>query len=107
MGLGIDGSVIGNLVNLLTLPADLGHSVRFRLLQLLDYAVHNIYEDNLHPRSASFKRLFWRTWHLIASYMQLLANKSTSNVSTTEMDGGFTHVGGEGCGGEVRWDECN
>lgn len=39
------------------------------------------------------------TANLIARYVQLLANKATSDVSTTEVNSGFTHVGGESCCG--------
>ena len=47
MGFGVDGSIIGDLVDLLAFAAYLGDSIFLRVLQLLYNAVHNVDEDNL------------------------------------------------------------
>ena len=45
--LGVDGSIVGNGIDLLALGADFCDSVRGVLLQLLNDAVHDIDEDDL------------------------------------------------------------
>ena len=47
MGLGIDGTVIGNCVDLLALTSNLGDCVLWCILELLNELVHNIDKDNL------------------------------------------------------------
>ena len=47
MGLGVDGAVVGNLVDLLTLSSDFGDGVFLGFLKLFDDAVHDINKDDL------------------------------------------------------------
>ncbi len=47
VGLGVDGTVVLDGIDLLTVVADFGHCVALVLLQLLDDAVHDIDEDDL------------------------------------------------------------
>ena len=47
MGLGIDSTVIADGVDLLALPSNLGDSIAFGGLELLNQLVHDIDEDNL------------------------------------------------------------
>ena len=48
MGLGIDCTVIADGVDLLTFPSNLGDSIAFGGLELLNKLVHDIDEDNLY-----------------------------------------------------------
>lgn len=47
MVLGVDGTIVGDFIDLLTLGANLGDGVGGDFLELLDDAVHDIDEDNL------------------------------------------------------------
>ena len=47
MGLGIDSTVIANSVDLLAFASNLGDSIAFGGLELLNELVHDIDEDNL------------------------------------------------------------
>ena len=47
VGLGVDGTIIADGVDLFTVPSNLGHSVALGLLELLNELVHDINEDNL------------------------------------------------------------
>ena len=47
VGLGVDGTVIADGVDLLAFPSDLGNSIALGLLELLNELVHDIDEDDL------------------------------------------------------------
>ena len=47
MGLGIDSTVIADSVDLLTFPSNLGDSITFGCLELLNKLVHDVDEDDL------------------------------------------------------------
>lgn len=51
MGLGVDGTVIADGVDLLAFPSNLGDGVTLGLLELLNELVHDIDEDNLQDES--------------------------------------------------------
>lgn len=48
VGLGVDGTVIADGVDLLAFPPDLSDSVAFGVLELLNELVHDIDEDDLY-----------------------------------------------------------
>ena len=50
VGLGVNGTVIADGVDLLAFPSNLGDSVALGLLELLNERVHDIDEDNLQDR---------------------------------------------------------
>ena len=50
VGLGVDGTVVADGVDLLAFPSNLGNSVAFGLLELLNELVHDIDEDNLQDK---------------------------------------------------------
>ena len=47
VGLGVDGTVIADGIDLLSFPSDLSDSIAFSLLELLNELVYNIDEDDL------------------------------------------------------------
>ena len=47
MGLGVDGAVVGDLIDLLALPTNFRDSVFLGFLKLFNDAVHDIHKDNL------------------------------------------------------------
>lgn len=51
VGLGVDGTVIADGIDLLAFPSNLGDSVARGLLELLNELVHDIDEDNLQDES--------------------------------------------------------
>ena len=51
VGLGIDGAVIADGIDLLALPSNLGDSVTLSLLELLNELLHDIEEDDLRDES--------------------------------------------------------
>ena len=53
MGLGVYGAVVGNLIDLLPFPANLGDGVFLGVLKLFDDAVHYIDKDDLASKSAA------------------------------------------------------
>lgn len=88
MGLGVNGAVVGDLVDLLTLPTNFSDGVFLGFLKLFDDAIHYINKDNLGSRSALVDtNLYLR--YLISGHVQLLSNEATSNVSSAKMDGLF------------------
>ena len=87
MGFGIDGSIIGDLIDFLALAANLGDGVFFSILQLLDDAFHDIDEDYLLKRVSE-----GRIWghqernYFIAGYVEFLSNETSSNVPPSEVN---------------------
>lgn len=79
MRLGIYGSVVRNLRFAFSFGTDLYDLVRLVVLQLFDYRVHDIHEDDL-----------------ITGFMEEFGDESSSNISPPEVDCAF-HVDRVNC----------
>ncbi len=102
MGLGVDGTVIADGVDLLALASNFGDSVALGLLELLNELVHDIDEDDLRIRTST-NRLRHYCWdrrkgalsYLKARLTQFLTNEASANVSSTEVDSFESHDAGQ------------
>ena len=105
VGLGVDGTVIADGIDLLAFASNLGDGVAFGLLELLNELVHDIDEDDLQDRSLVNTLCHYCeeegrgvSSYLITRLTQLLTDKATANVPTSEVNSFESH--------DERYDFC-
>ena len=97
VGLGVDGTIIADGVDLFTVPSNLGHCVTLGLLELLNELVHDIDEDNLQDERFSGHALSILLGGGVVQYLkagltQLLADEATTNIPTSKVNSFESHL---------------